>query len=166
MRSRGWMERAESRAGRSVPGGGGLRGEGACLGGGAMRRSIEAALLALAAVFLLSVPGVAQSGGRGGWHGGGRGWHGGHGYYGHGYPYGYGRGYYGYGGGFYGYRYPRVVIGVGLPAFWWGAPYYGYPGYGYWPPGYVYPPARVVVSERPVAQPSASAPPAYWFYCP
>jgi hypothetical protein len=56
------------------------------------------------------------------------------------------------------------VIGVGLPGFWWGAPYYGH---GYWPPGYVYAPARVGVSERPVpVERSASAPPAYWFYCP
>ena len=133
-----------------------------------MRRSIEAALLALAALIFVSMP--AQSGGPGGRHGGGRGWHGGYGHYGYGYGYrhGYGGGYYGYGygGGFYGYRYPRVVIGVGLPGFWGGAPYYGY-GYGYWPPGYVYAPARVVVSERPVpVERSASAPPAYWFYCP
>jgi hypothetical protein len=134
-----------------------------------MRRSILSVLLALAVLFFVSVPGDAQAGGRGGWHGGGgrgghggggygrggygRGWHGGGGY-GHGYKSYYG----GYGRGYYGYGYPRVVVGVGLPAFGWGWPYYGY-GYGwYGPPAYTYAPPAPVYVQRPAAA-------EYWYYC-
>jgi hypothetical protein len=118
-----------------------------------MRRSIQTALLGLAVLLLVSAPGDAQAGGRGGWHGGGG--------YGHGWRGGYGYKYYGpgYGHGYYRYGYPRVAIGIGLPGFWWGAPYYGpYYGYGwYGPPAYSVP--RVVVTERPVR------PAGYWYYC-
>ncbi len=126
-----------------------------------MRRSIQTILLGLAVLLFASVPGDAQAGGRGGWHGGGgghrQGWHGG-GWHGGGY-----RPYYGYGRGYYRYGYPRVVVGVGLPAFGWGWPYYGY-GYGwYGPPAYAYGPPRVVV-ERPVYV-QRPGPAAYWYYC-
>jgi hypothetical protein len=63
-----------------------------------------------------------HGGGGGGWHGGGGGWHGGHSHYGR-----------------FHHFHTNFGVFIGVPAFWWGAPYYPYyDPYSYYD-GYFYP---------------------------
>ena len=64
----------------------------------------------------------------------------------------------------------RVVVGIGVPFGWYGAPwFYGPPVYPYWqvPPVYIAPPAYAPPPVQYLAPPVQSAPPPsqFWYYC-
>ena len=122
----------------------------------------------LAALFVSTMPALADRGGGGGSHGGGGfhsgGFHNG-GFHHDGFHHGFHHGFHG----------TFFVGGVFNPFFWgwpyYGYPYYGYPYYGYpYPPPYPYPGDGYAPAAAPVAAAGTPPPPppseqSSWYYC-